>query len=80
MPKKSVKRFAIQLENGSYTLYFLNQYGYVVSLGRFKNYGAALWYLHDIPGESELMGFDRLCAVALGVQTCFENWGVKYGL
>lgn len=76
MTIRKIKRFAIQTgENGS-ELYFLNRYGYVVRLGRFQSYGAALWFMHDIPGECELMSLDRLCALALGVQVCFEEWGV----
>lgn len=80
MTEKKIKRFAIQQEDGSFFLYFLNRYGYVVRLGRFQSYGAALWFLHDVKGETELMSFDRLCAVALGMQTCFSEWGVGYGL
>ena len=78
--KNKKKRFAIQQEDGGHSLYFLNRYGYVVRLGRFQSYGAALWFLHDVKGETELMSFDRLCAVALGVQTCFSEWGDGYGL
>lgn len=75
MKKNRVKRFAIRKEGELHALYFLNQYGYVVRLGLFPSYGAALWWLHDVSGEAELMSFERLCAVALGVQTCFEQWG-----
>lgn len=78
--KTAMKRFAIRQEDGGYFLYFLNRYGYVVRLGRFGSYGAALWFLHDMKGETELMTFDRLCAVALGVQSCFAEWGVSCGL
>lgn len=79
MKNKKIKRFAIQPEDGGHSLYFLNKYGFVASLGKFPNYGAALWFLHDVDG-AELMTFERLCAVALGVQICFADWGVTSGL
>lgn len=77
MKKNRVKRFAIRKEGERHALYFLNQYGYVVRLGLFESYGAALWYLHDVSGDSELMSFERLCAVALGVQLVLEEWGCR---